>query len=103
MKKTYNYNSVFTCKSYKKQLTEDVQVLMSKIKSEISGSFLEIMLKLNTFHQCFLAVYKAELNAMLHRIQISTNTCEVTMQVKRAMGKAILHKLPIYNEYMQLC
>ena len=37
---------------------------------------------------------------MLHRIQISSNTCEVTMQVKRAIGKAILHKLPIYNEYM---
>ena len=40
---------------------------------------------------------------MLHRIQISTNTCEVTMQVKRAIGKATLHKLPIYNEYMRLC
>ena len=37
---------------------------------------------------------------MLHRIQISSNTCEVTMQVKRAIGKATLHKLPIYNEYM---
>ena len=32
---------------------------------------------------------------MLHRIQISTNTCEVTMQVKRAIGKVTLHKLPI--------
>ena len=30
----------------------------------------------------------AELNAMLHRIQISMNPCEVTMQVKRAIGKA---------------
>ena len=40
---------------------------------------------------------------MLHRIQISTNTCVVTMQVKRAIGKATLHKLPIYNEYMRLC
>ena len=40
---------------------------------------------------------------MLHRIQISTNTCEVTMQVKRAIGKSTLHKLPIYNEYMCLC
>ena len=40
---------------------------------------------------------------MLHRIQISTNTCEVTMQVKRAIGKATLHKLPIYNEYIRLC
>ena len=27
---------------------------------------------------------------MLHCIQIFTNTCEVTMQVKRAVGKAIL-------------
>ena len=46
----------------------------------------------------FSAPIKAELSAMLHRIQISTNTCEVTMQVKRAIGKATLHKLPIYNE-----
>ncbi len=33
---------------------------------------------------------------MLDRIQISTNTYEVVMQVKRAIGKATLHKLPIY-------
>ena len=33
-------------------------------------------------------------------IQISMNTFEVTMQVKRAVGKSTLHKLPIYNEYM---
>ena len=46
---------------------------------------------------------KAELNAMLNRIQISTNTYEVTMQVKRAIEKATFHKLPIYNEYMWLC
>ena len=32
--------------------------------------------------------WKAELNAMLHRIRISTNTREVTMQLKRAIGKA---------------
>ena len=38
----------------------------------------------------FSARLKAELNAMLHRIQISTNTCEVTMQVKRA-EKATFH------------
>ena len=25
------------------------------------------------------------------------------MQVKCAIGKATLHKLPIYNEYMRLC
>ena len=36
---------------------------------------------------------------MLYRIQISTNTCEVTMQIKLAIGKATLHKLPLYNEY----
>ena len=40
---------------------------------------------------------------MLHRIQISTNTCEVTMQVKRAIGKVTLQKLPIYSEYLCLC
>ena len=32
---------------------------------------------------------------MLYCIQMFTNTCEVTMQVKRAIVKAILHKLPI--------
>ena len=37
---------------------------------------------------------------MLHCIQIFTNTCEVKMQVKRAIEKAILHKLRIYNEYV---
>ena len=37
---------------------------------------------------------------MLYYIQIFTNTCEVTMQLKRAIGKAILHKLPnITNTY----
>ena len=40
---------------------------------------------------------------MLHCIKIFTNACEVMMQVKRVIGKAILHKLPIYNEYMCLC
>ena len=40
---------------------------------------------------------------MLHCIQIFTNAWEVTMQVKRAIERAILHKLPIYNEYMCLC
>ena len=36
----------------------------------------------------------AELNAIPHCIQIFTNTCEVTMQVKRNIfvGKTILHK-----------
>ena len=40
---------------------------------------------------------------MLYCIQICTNTCEVTMQVKRDIIKIILHKLPIYYEYMCLC
>ena len=40
---------------------------------------------------------------MLHCMQILTNTWEVTMQLKRVIGKAILHKLPIYHEYMCLC
>ena len=43
--------------------------------------------KAETIHQCFLP----ELNAMLHSIQISTNTCEITMQVKRVIGKATIH------------
>ena len=40
---------------------------------------------------------------MLQCNQIFTNTSEVTMQVIRAMWKAILHKLPLYNEYMCSC
>ena len=40
-----------------------------------------------------LPLLKAEVNAGLHCIQIQRVT-EVTMQVKRAIGKAILHKLP---------
>ena len=43
-----------------------------------------------------LKLYEAELNDMLHCIKIFTNTCAVTMQVKRVIGKAILHKWPIY-------
>ena len=63
-------------------------------------------LNLNTIHKCFLPPppQKVELNAMLHRIQISTcNHDVITMQVKRAIGKATMHKLSIYNEYMCLC
>ena len=35
---------------------------------------------------------------MLRYFQIFTNTYEVTMQVKRVIGKGILNKLPIYYE-----
>ena len=35
---------------------------------------------------------------MLNYIQIFTNTCEVTMRVKRTIGKALLHKQPIKNK-----
>ena len=31
-----------------------------------------------------------------------SNTSEVTVQVKRDLGKTKLHKLPIYNEFMFL-
>ena len=52
-----------------------------------------------------LCPYKSMQNSMLCFIHIHVfkNTCEVTMQVNRAQGKAISHKLPIYNEYMCLC
>ena len=42
---------------------------------------------------------------MFHCIQILTNTCEVTLQVKRGhgIGKTTLHRLLIYDEYMCLC
>ena len=39
----------------------------------------------------FLSLQKTELNTMLHCIQIFTNTCEVTMQLKCYIGKALLH------------
>ena len=32
-------------------------------------------------------------------IQLFMNTCKVTMQVKRVIGKPILNKLPIYHEF----
>ena len=54
-------------------------------------------LKAEAFHKCFLPLQKEKLNAMLHRIKISTKTCEVTMRVKRAIREAILHKLPNYQ------
>ena len=61
-------------------------------------------LNLKTIHKCFVCPYKkAELSSMFHYIQIFTNTCEVTVQIKRAIGKAILHKLPIYYEYNVMC
>ena len=52
-----------------------------------------------------LSLKTEELNALLHRIQIFTNTCEVVMQITRAKGKVILHKLPIYMyyEYNAMC
>ena len=60
-------------------------------------------LNLKTIHKCFVCPYKkAELSSMFHCIQIFTNTCEVTVQIKRAIGKAILHKLPNITKTM-LC
>ena len=44
-----------------------------------------------------LTAKQAELNAMLHGIKIFTNTCEVTMHVKRVIGKTTLHKPPMYE------
>ena len=56
---------------------------------------------MKTTHEClFLSVpIKAELNDTIHCIQIITNTHDVTMQVKRDIGKTILYmyKLPIYR------
>ena len=48
---------------------------------------------------CFPSLWKAELNIMLHCIQILTNTREVTMQVQLDIGKTILYTLLIYYEY----
>ena len=58
-------------------------------------------LKLKTIHKYFSL---SLLNKMhLHCIQIFTNTREVTMQVKRATERAMLHKLPTYHEYACAC
>ena len=40
---------------------------------------------------------------MLHCIQIFMSINEVTMQVKRDKEKTILHKIPLYYEYMCSC
>ena len=56
--------------------------------------------KLKTIYKCFLSLLKPELNAMLHRIHISKNTCEITMQLKRAKGKATF---PYYQYITNSC
>ena len=43
-------------------------------------------------HKCFPCPYKRQSSMLC----FFTNTCEVKLQVKRAIEKAILHKLPIY-------
>ena len=51
-------------------------------------------LKMKTIHKCFLCPYKRQ----------SSLLCFIaTMQVKRDIGKIIIHKLPILNEHMCLC
>ena len=61
---------------------------------------LEIFkLKLKTIHKCFLCHYKRQ-SSMLWFIAFRFPRTPV---VKRAIGKAKLHKLPIYNEYICLC
>ena len=57
-------------------------------------------LKLKTIYKCFLCPYKRQ-SSMLCFIEFRfSGIIKVTMQVKHAIGKATLHKLPIYNEYM---
>ena len=58
------------------------------------------ILKLKTIHIFFPAPIKGRAQFYTSSHSNSTNTCEVTMQVKRAIGKATVHKLPIFNEYI---
>ena len=97
-------------KGYRRRLTNEIghRQFIARIynagwhRKRRKVHLLKRFLKLKTIHKCFLLQYKTELNAMLHRIPIFTNTCEVTMQVKRAIGKATFYILPIHNEYMLL-
>ena len=62
-----------------------------------------MILKPKTIHKCFLCPYKMQ-SSMLSFIAFRfSRTREVTMQVKHVIGKVMLHKLSIYNEYMCLC
>ena len=53
-----------------------------------------------TVHKWFLCPYKRQSSIAF---RIFTNTCEVTLQVKRAIERAILCNLLIHTEYMCLC
>ena len=64
----------------------------------VSIHYHVLSLKLKSNHKCFLCPYK-----MLCFIAFRLSRTPVMMQVKRAIGKAMLHKLSIYNEYMCLC
>ena len=57
-----------------------------------------MFLKLKTIHKCFIRPQKGKAQCYA----TFTNNFEVTMQVKHVIGKAYLHILPIYNEYMCL-
>ena len=52
-----------------------------------------------------MPLQKAELNTTLHCIQRFTNTCQVTMQVKRDIhvGKTCTQTTNIVYKYMCLC
>ena len=60
-------------------------------------------LKLKTIHKCFLHPYKRQSSMLCFIAFRFSRVTEVMLQIKRAIGKAILYKLPIYKEYMCLC
>ena len=77
--------------------------LVQRLHSIITYVAFQSSLKLKTIHKCFLCPYKRQ-SSMLCLIAFRfSRVTEIMVQVKRAIGKAILHKLPIYNEYMCLC
>ena len=68
-----------------------------------SSQISYVYLKAENYPYFFPAPIKGRAQFYTSSHSNSTNTCEVTMQVKRAIGKSTVHKLPIYNEYMCLC
>ena len=61
-------------------------------------------LKLKTIHKCFLCPYKRQ-SWMICFIafRFSRTLVKSRFRQSKCCRKAILHKLPIYNEYMCLC
>ena len=61
-------------------------------------------LKLKIIHKCFLCSYKRQSSVLcFFAFRFLRIPAWDTMQEKHAIERTILHKLPIYKEYMCLC